>query len=239
MASAIRSEIRKLTTTRSSYLLILAVAVMSLMSVVDPEHDASTFERSFDEQTFVFFTSLMTRVLILVLGIRIVTDEFRHGTILPTLLVTPSRPRVVAAKAVTASAAGAGLAAIAWSTMVVSAAVVAATEDAHLVVGAQGWATLGGMALAGAGWAVIGVGLGAVLRSQVAAIVGGLVWLMALEDAVAARLGEVGEHLPGQSGLALALAPNAEVALTAAASMAAWAAVMLLAGAAMMRRDVA
>ena len=49
----------------------------------------------------------------LVLGIRSVTDEVRHGSLVPTLLATPDRRRVVLAKLAIVAGAGAvfGLAA--------------------------------------------------------------------------------------------------------------------------------
>ena len=78
MRSLIAAESRKLTTTRTPYLLLAGVIAMAVISVIDPGHSAGTFQKPFHEQTFVFFTALLTRVLILVLGIRAVTDEWRY-----------------------------------------------------------------------------------------------------------------------------------------------------------------
>jgi ABC-2 type transport system permease protein len=190
------------------------------------------------EQTFAFFTALLARVPVLVLGVRAVTDEFRHGTIVSTLVVTPSRGRVVAAKAVTVAVAGALVTLTAWGAMVASATVLASTEGTSLRLGEEAWRSLGGTALAGAAWGLIGLGLGAIVRSQVAAIVGGLVWLMGLEDAVRDWFGDAAAYLPGQAGLALALGSSGRALAVGAATMGAYAAVATIAGAAAMRRDV-
>ncbi|HYO61457.1 MAG TPA: ABC transporter permease [Actinomycetota bacterium] len=238
MRDLIASELRKLTTTRLVYLLFAGVAALAVISVLDPGTGASTFERPFHEQTFLFFTSLLTRVVVLVMGIRAITDEFRHGTISSALVVTPRRGRLLAAKAVAVALTGAALAVTAWAVMAGAASVVAATEGATLRLDAGAWRSLGGTTLAGVAWGVIGLGIGAIVRSQIVAIVGGLVWLMGLEDAVRGWLGDLGTYLPGQSGLALAIAPSDRAAALGAATLTAYAVVAWVAATYAMRRDV-
>lgn len=237
MKALIGAEIRKITSIRSTYLLLAGVLLLAIVTVVDPDSSAS-FDKPFHEQTFVFFTSYLARILVLVMGIRAITDEFRHGTIVSTLAVAPRRGRLLAAKAVTVAGAGALLAAAAWAASAGAASVLAASEGTSLRMGADAWTSLGGATLAGAAWGVIGLGLGAIVRSQVVAIVGGLVWLMGVEDAVRGWVGDLDRYLPGQAGLGLAIAPSARVIVAGAITMAAYAAVASLAGAAAMRRDV-
>lgn len=50
--------------------------------------------------------SISLAMFALVLGIRVCTDEFRHGSIVPPLVVAPVQSRVVAAKVATSAAAG-------------------------------------------------------------------------------------------------------------------------------------
>lgn len=238
MTRLIAAEFRKLTTTRSTYLLLAAVATVAAITVLDPGHDAATFEKPFHEQMFVLFTALLSRVLIVILGIRAMTDEFRHGTVVSSLLVTPRRERVVAAKAVAVGVVGAVLGLVAWSSMTSVAAVVAATDGATLELGMDGWRTLVGMIGGGALWGLVGVGLGTVIRSQIAATVGALVWLMGIEDGIRGWLGDLAGYLPGQAGLAMAISPGGGPALTAALTLLAYAALFLGAGLAAVRRDV-
>lgn len=232
------AEWRKLTTTRTIYLLLMGVAALAVVTVMDPGYEAAEFAKPFHEHTFVLFTSLLSRILIFVLGVRVVTDEFRHGTIVPSLLSSPRRGRLLTAKALVAAGAGAVLGAVAWGAMTGAAAVAASSEGATLALDAGTWRSLGGMTFAGAGWALVGLGLGAIVRSQVVAIVGGLIWLMGLEDGLRGWFGDLVGYLPGQAGLALTTSPTARGALVAAAILAGYAAVALAGGARALRRDV-
>ena len=234
----VRSEIRKLVSIRSTYLLLIATVALAIVTVLDPDDSAATFAKPFDEQTFVFFTSLLVRILVLVLGVRAITDEFRHGTIVPTLLVCPRRNQMYAAKALVVATAGALFAVTAWGAMVGAASAVAASEGASLSLGAEAWRSLGGTALGGAAWGLIGLGLGSILRSQLVATVGGLVWLMGLEDAVRSWLGDAGIYLPGQAGLSLALGSTPRAVLVGAATLAAYVMVSLAGARLALKRDI-
>lgn len=238
MTTLIRAEWLKLRTTKTAYLLLAGVVALAVVTVLDPGYDATEFSRPFHEHTFVLFTSLLSRILIFVLGVRVVTDEFRHGTIVPSLLSSPRRGRLLAAKALVAAGAGVVLGAVAWAAMAGAAALVASSEGAALALDAEAWRSFGGMVFAGAGWALVGLGLGAILRSQVVAIVGGLIWLMGLEDGLRGWSGDLAGYLPGQAGLALTTTPTVRGALLAAAILTGYAAVALAGGARALRRDV-
>jgi ABC-2 type transport system permease protein len=240
MNDLIRSEIRKLITTRTIYLFAVAMVIVAAVTVADPNQDTGTWTKPFNEQPFVFFTTLLTRLFILVIGIRVITDEFRHGTAVPTFLSAPSRKKVVAAKAIVVGATGLIIAMLAATTMVVAAMVAARSDGTSLVIGADGVWSLTGMALGGVLWAIIGLGLGAIIRNQLIATVGGLVWLMALEDVVRGQLGKWDGFLPGQAGLALGVAPSARVLAIAAITLTIYAVVAVFGGVLLVeRRDVA
>jgi ABC-2 type transport system permease protein len=83
---------------------------------------------------------------------------------------------------------------------------------------------------------MIGVGLGLLIRSQVAAVVGGLVWLMAIEEMVRGRLGDLAGYLPGQAGLGMTLAHRPDILLHAALILAAYVLVTGTLGVVVMRR---
>jgi hypothetical protein len=61
-----------------------------------------------------------------------------------------------------------------------------------------------GGAVAAAIWAPIGLGLGALLRNQVATLVGIFVWLLFVEDLLFGNVADASRFLPGIAGAALA-----------------------------------
>lgn len=136
-------------------------------------------------------------VWVLIVGILVVTTEFRHGTAGWTFLARPRRIEVVAAKL--AAAVVHALAFVAGSLLVVAGLLTAAaTGDEVTVDGAvltATWQATAALALT----ALFGVAVGALLRSQVLSLVLTLVWMFAVEVAVAALLPAVGRWLPFQA----------------------------------------
>jgi ABC-2 type transport system permease protein len=109
-------------------------------------------------------------LLVMLLGAIIVTNEFFHLTATTTFLVTPVRERVVLAKL----AAAVVLGLVFWlGTTILNIIVVPFVLDA-LNVGAQLgepaiWRAIALNGLAFALWAILGVGFGVLIRSQLAA----------------------------------------------------------------------
>ena len=100
MRALLRAELVKLATTRTAIGLVAggaAVAALGALSTIMSGQPAE-LDRPLQEQTFFLLASINLSLFAVVLGIRGFTDEFRHGLIVPTLLVTPSRVRVVAAR---------------------------------------------------------------------------------------------------------------------------------------------
>ena len=239
MKAMVEAEFLKLRTTRTVYFLLAGVVALSVVTVLDPNHSAATFRKPFNEQTFLLFTSMLTRLLIFVLGVRLMTDEFRHGTIVPTLLTSPRRGRVFAAKAIVAGGAGIVAAALSWTAMTAAASLVASGEGATLALDSTAWQTFAGMLGAGALWGVLGVFLGAIVRNQLMVTVGGLLWLLGIEDMFRGFLGDLGGYLPGQAGLLMVLAPSEGAAVTGLVTIVAYAAGFGLLATRGMQRDVA
>jgi hypothetical protein len=123
-------------------------------------------------------------VLLLILGIIGMTQEYRHRTATPTFLTTPRRGRVVVGKL------------LAYALVAVPTALVVLAADlvvTLLSAGARGDApaldgdnlrTLGAAGLVLVVYSVIGVGVGALVRNQVGAVVGSLVYLYVVEPIV-------------------------------------------------------
>jgi ABC-2 type transport system permease protein len=134
-------------------------------------------------------------VFTLILGILIVTWEYRHGTITQTYLATPRREWVLGAKYVVSLAAGAVVAALTVAVALISAAVWLS----GLEVGAGDWELAGRVVAAAGLWGVFGTGLGAVVQSQVGAIVTAFVWFLVAEPLLSLPLDDVADYFPGNA----------------------------------------
>ena len=159
-------------------------------------------------EQLAFATISNATVLLLILGIIGMTQEYRHRTATPTFLTTPRRWRVVVAKLI-----GYLLAAIPFALAVIATGVLVV----EIYAGARGAApsltdsgnlkVLAGVFGALVVYAVIGVGVGALLRNQVGAIVGVLVYLLVAEPVV--------RSIPATSGAYKWLPGGALQAMTA------------------------
>ena len=189
MIASLHAEVLKLVTTRLPlWLLVAAAALAALLVFVTVPQGAA---RPGDTLT-INDSDLLARVsgvgvggaevLMLVLGVLVYTQELRFGTITPTFLVTPSRPRVLLAKMAAIALTGVGFAAVITAvSVVVSAALIHArggaltgsADVAQVVIGATAAIVIYGL---------LGVAVGALLQNQVAALVGSLIWLLVVEQ---------------------------------------------------------
>lgn len=156
------------------------------------------------------FASSIGYVFPVLLGALAVTSEFRHRTLTPTFLAEPHRSIVLAGKFVSQVAFGAGLGVAAFATSVgAGAAALAAFGLETGLDQSDTWALIGRGVLAMALWGAIGVGLGALVPNQVAAIVIVIAFTQFVEPILrlAASFSEVtaniGKFLPGAASDAL------------------------------------
>jgi ABC-2 type transport system permease protein len=240
-----RADARRLATTRTSWGLLLgAIAVVvigtfSTISSMDPIHISGAMH----DQPFYLLTSVNLGVFAVVFGIRIFTDEFRHGTIVPAALVTTSRRRLFLGKAVVAAMATAVGSAIALLAMVATAIATASMKGASLGVVSDDIGAFAGLIVGMAAWSAIGVAIGGIVRHQVAAIVGGVIWTLVAENLASGLVGNASAFLPGQSVHALADATQATGLATPTAALAVLAVYVLALGlgavVSLERRDLA
>ena len=120
MRNAIRSEVRKILSTRSVWLLLLIGLVVEVVSsfVGIVASKSSDFPASLDQISFLHFGTTNVCLLFVILGIRAVGDEFAYDTITPSLQVDSNRPRLLAAKALTYAGAAALYAVVALGILV-------------------------------------------------------------------------------------------------------------------------
>jgi hypothetical protein len=133
-----------------------------------------------------------------------ITGEIRHGTIRPTFLITPRRGRVIAAKIVASAFVGIvfGLVAVGVAVGVGSAALAARGIAITLDSGDYTLMPAGAIAAA-ALWAPLGLGLGALLRNQVATLVAIFLWLFFIENLLIDFVPGTGKFAPGAAAAAI------------------------------------
>lgn len=144
------------------------------------------------------------------IGTLMVTTEFRHKTLTPTFLATPRRGRALGAKLAVGVLLGVLYAVVGIVASVGPSAGFLAGfgVDTELATG-DTWALLGRMVIAYVLWVLVGIGVGALVRNQVGAIVGILVFTQFIEPIgrLAASfvdgLSSVLRLLPGAAGDAL------------------------------------
>jgi len=146
----------------------------------------------------------------LLIGTLMVTSEFRHETLTPTFLATPRRGLVLWAKMLVGVLLGVLYGVIGIAASVGAAAGFLAGFGVDTELGSLDiWAQFGRMLLAYVLWVLIGIGVGALVRNQVGAIVGVLVFTQFLEPVGRAAaafvdgLSNVTQFLPGAASDAL------------------------------------
>ena len=246
MNDVIRSEFRKLRTTRTAFALLAGAVVLTGLALWGALGSATHVELAAGLSSPYGYAGVLIIValFVLVFAIRSYTDEVRHGSIVPTFLATPNRLRVLAAKGVVAAvgaavfavaALGAGIGVIAWYLAAHGFGVSAAVGTLAGLVGR-------GILIAVL-WSAIGLSIGVVVRHQVAAIVGTLAWLFVAENIVGSLAPSVGHWLPASAAGTAAGISNPDPLMTPLVGMlvlAGWAAGAIgLAAIAITRRDVA
>lgn len=253
MTATLRTELRKIATTRAWWINALAMlGYMVLMGVImaasfafgmraaeEPGADV-TGTPVLDPQSVA--TSVYTLAVALgyifpaVLGALVVTTEFRHRTITPTLLAEPRRSLVLGSKL---------LAVLPYALVVALAGVVGTVLGGAVTLAALGEQTFLGdpdiqrtivmSVVALILWALVGVGFGSVLTNQVAAIVVLLAFTQFVEPLLRLLLAQfdateaVSRFLPGAAGEAIA-GSSLYVSSGLAELLPAWQGVLVLLG---------
>jgi ABC-2 type transport system permease protein len=214
MIRLIRAEFTKLRTTRLIYGMAAAMAAFALLTVIGPiayaGRDGFPALSAYSLPAIVAGPVTLLSGAALLLGILGMAGEFRHQTVTQTFLVTPDRGRVVAAKLVAYPLAGIALAvSILAFTAAVATGWLAAKGMAPSLLDARiVWAmahVLLGAVLAAGLCGLVGVGVAALVRNQVAALVGVAVWVLLVEGLLMSLLNapSLGKWLPSAAAAAL------------------------------------
>lgn len=247
MIGTTRAELRKLTTTKllvghlaGAVVLGAFILVLFVVIAANPEGEATQLPPigTAGDQRVLLTGSSNALLLAALLGTVAITREHGHGTIVPTLLATPRRLRVVAAKSVVVAAAGGlvGLVGI-GVTLLVGAVGLSLVDEAFLLGTGDVARLVGSAVLAGVVGGLVGLGVGEAIRRTGVAVAVVVVVMLVAEPLVVSLVGGLARYLPSGALVILETGdgsvPGAIGALVATAVVP-----LLVAAVLLVRRDV-
>jgi ABC-2 type transport system permease protein len=198
--SVLDAERIKLSTTRSPLWSAAGVAVLSL-GLAALQGSTAYGAAPLPPEKAAMGVAVFGVPVLMILASMAVTSEYRTGMIRTTFMASPNRTLVLVAKAVVA-----GIFSGIYTAVMVVVAVVVARSTSPAVVGSylsladsQTWQTAGAIALYASLAAVLGVGVGALLRAAAGAVAVLLLWPLVAEPILGnlPNMGsEVGPYLP-------------------------------------------
>jgi ABC-2 type transport system permease protein len=196
----LRAEWVKFSSVRSTWVLTALAVVLSLViaGIAASADDGShrPVETLAVSSTFVF-------VLLLVLGIQFIGQEYRFGTIRATFTAVPHRTRVLVAKTTFGISVGVATAFVAFIGSFVVASIVLSGDgrsipfDARLAETVTGFVVVAGVSVA------LGIGVGAITRNPAFGIAAVLIDMFVLESLVSVFVSDdIGSVLPFSASFA-------------------------------------
>lgn len=202
MSALVRGELIKLRSTRTAFgfaaaalLLVLASVLVSILA-----GDPHSIE---DKRSALAFGGPLS-IPLLVFGAVGATGEYRHRTLAPALLVAPGRPRLALARTLAYAATGVviGLAMLVL-TFAIGLPLLSGADGPALAGGDYARLAVGGVLSAGLSSA-LGVGVGTLVRNQVGAVVGLLIYVFLIEPLILVLLSDTAsKYTVGQAQTAL------------------------------------
>lgn len=238
MSALMRSEWIKFRSVRSTWVMVaLAVGLALVISgiaadSVEGRHPVETIAVS---STFVF-------VLLLVLGIQFIAQEYRFGTIRATFTAVPDRRRLLLAKTLFGVGVGLVTALTATAGSFVVASVVMSGAGRSIPLDVRFAETIAGYVLVAGISVGLGIGVGAITRNPALGITAVLLDMFVIESLVTIFVSEdLGSVLPFTSSFAaLPTAGSSSSGLSpwfvAVAVYGAWAVGLLVTGAVIVER---
>ncbi len=182
MIHLVRAEFLKLRTTQVWFWLLLGVIAVSALLIVAQLAPSDGVKTASDVPD-MFASSSTAYIVVFTLGVLGVTTEFRYQTITATLLITPSRWAIITAKMITYAILGvlyalAGvvtqlIVAVPWLSAKGIDVDYGSSDVVHAILGVFTVVALFG---------IVGLGVGALLRNQIVAVVVGIIFLLVLQN---------------------------------------------------------
>ncbi len=241
----VRSELRKLTTTRMPLgfvVVLVALAVLNGVAVaVGTDFDGSkTFiSTSADQRSLMAFAANALMIAGL-FGAIAAAREYAHNTVIATYLAAPHRGQALRAQLAAVAVGGATLGLVGAALTVTAVAVSLPLTEHGFMVGVGGVAqVLAASTLAGASGAVLGAAIGTVVRNTGGAVTGTVLALVIAPPLVVQLVADAATWVPSALANVTSGVGEETSVVAAAAAMALWGLVpALVALVTIRRRDV-
>ena len=248
----VRAELRKLTTTKMPWAflaVLVAISATTASAVVwgtDADGTKGFVSTAADQQSLMAFGG-NAMVIAGLFGAIAVAREYAQGTVIPTFLSSPRRHRAVLAQLVAVAIGGAVLGLVGAALTVAAVAVTLPTTECGFMVSTGGVArVVAAASFAGATGAVLGAGIGAVVRNPGGAVAGVVLVLIIAPPLIVQLISDASLWVPSPLAVALSgVSPEAAGVESQASTvgailvLAAWAVVPAVIGLlAVQRRDV-
>jgi ABC-2 type transport system permease protein len=241
----VRAELRKLGTTKLpwGFLAVLAVIAALNAAVViwgtDMDGSKTFISTAADQQSLMAFAA-NAMIGTGLFGAIAVAREFGHNTVIPMFLTCPRRYRAVLAQFTAISLVG-GVLGLVGEALIIGgvAAALPSTDYGFLVSGGAVLQLLVASTWAGAAGALLGGGLGALVRNVGGAVTAAVVLLFIVPPLVVQLLSDAASWLPDALNRVVAGVGDQVGVPAAVLALAAWAVIPAVLGLlAIQRRDV-
>lgn len=253
MTALVRSELHKLTTTRMPWVfLVVLVAIAGTTGAAvawgtDFDGSKGFVATAADQRSLVAFGGNAV-IIGALFGAVAVAREYAHNTVIPTFISTPRRRRVICAQSLAVAGGGAVIGVVGGALSVaVLAAALPGTGFGFLIPTTGVVRVLAAAGFCGAAGALLGAGIGSVVRNPGGAVAGTVLALVIAPPLIVQLIDDAARWVPAPLAVALSGVPPEAAGVpsqagpgTAAAVLALWGLLPAAAGAAtVIRRDVA
>ena len=230
-AQLVRSEIRRITTTRMplAFLVMLGAFAALNAAVVawgaDADGTQAFLSTALDQQSLVSF-SANSVIIAVIFGATAIARGYGHGTVVHIFLATPRRLHAQVAQFTAVALGGAvlGLAGVVMTTAAVVAA-LPSTDYGFMISIGDMVRLLAASSFAGAAGALLGAGIGALVRNTGGAVTGAVLMLVMAPPLIVQIAGGAADWIPPTLANVVSGVSNEVTVLVAIAALVLWAGV--------------
>lgn len=230
-AQLVRSEIRRITTTRMplAFLVMLGAFAALNAAVVawgaDADGTQAFLSTALDQQSLVSF-SANSVIIAGIFGATAIARGYGHGTVVHIFLATPRRLHAQVAQFTAVALGGAvlGLAGVVMTTAAVVAA-LPSTDYGFMISSGDMIRLLVASSFAGAAGALLGAGIGAVVRNTGGAVTGAVLMLVMAPPLIVQIAGGAADWIPPTLANVVSGVSNEVTVLVAIVALVLWAGV--------------